>query len=60
MQTFFMSLGSWKLLAAIALAGQICSAAGQPVSLAAPPRSITDVTAILDRVKPDPVPVQLR
>jgi hypothetical protein len=34
MQTFFRSLGSWKVLAAIALAGQICSAAGQPVNAA--------------------------
>jgi hypothetical protein len=40
MQTFFVSLGSWKLLAAIALADQICSAAGQPVSLAAPPANL--------------------
>jgi CHAT domain-containing protein len=60
MQDFFMSLGSWKLLAAVLSAAccGICSAAGQPVSLTAPPRTITDVTAILDRVKPDPARVE--
>jgi CHAT domain-containing protein/tetratricopeptide (TPR) repeat protein len=60
MQEFFMSLGSWKLLVAVLLAAccGIWPAAGQPVSLAAPPRSITDVTAILDRVKPDPARIE--